>query len=145
MSLPHSQLAALHRGLAEHERRVAQLREGIRLAKEEVEFHKLLLDFAQNERTIAALHELHDRAALMEELVDDPMGYCRERGIPIPEGVTLFPTRDAVSVHLRCGAWEMKIGWNCKTGLFAEPPQGPSACLDPRFMSSVDPGSGLDE
>jgi hypothetical protein len=141
MSLPHSQLAELHKGLAAHERRVAQLREGVRLAREEEGFHKLLIDFVQNDRTIKVLNELHDRADLMEEIADDPMGYCRERGIPLPDGVTVAMIRDGVAVTLRHGRWEMVIGWKSKTGVFAEPPKGPAASLSPRFMSSVDPES----
>jgi hypothetical protein len=142
MPLPHEQLAEFRKGLAEHERRVAQLREGIRLAREEIEFHQLLLGFAQNERTIAALHELHDRHDLLAELVQDPTDYCQARGIPVPQGVTLVPTAGGVAVDLQYGAWSMRVGWNLQTGLFADTPRGPAASLSSRFMSSVNAEHG---
>ena len=138
MSLPEAQLEEFQKGIAAHERRVAQLQEGIRLATEEEGFHRLLLDFLQNDRTIASLNELYDRSDLVEELSSDPMQYCQKRGIPLPEGVTVTTVARGVAVNLSQGPWEMVIGWDPKTGVFAEPPKGPAACLSTRFMSSVE-------
>jgi hypothetical protein len=142
MPLPRKHLASFYDSLARHEQRVAQLREGIRLAEEEAEFHKVLLDFAANERTIAALEELYDRPDLVSELSDDPAGYCRKRNIYLPEGVTLAAVKEEdsphVTAHLRRGPWDMEIGWDYRKGFFATPPTGPAASLSSRFMSSVE-------
>lgn len=139
MPLPNTQLAQFHSGLAEHERRIAQLQEGIKLAREELEFHRLLLRFAQNEQTIATLHELHDQPDSVAELQVDPMQYLREKRVPLPDGVTVAATDKGARATLRTESWQMVIGWDHEVGFFAEPPKGPAACLSTRFMSSVEP------
>src|SRR3569833_1348972 len=137
MPLPHSQLAMFHRDLASHEQRVYQLREGIRLAQEEIEFHQLLLNLTQDPRILTILDELHDRPDLIKELSADPMQYVQQRGVSLPDGGLLGVQGGDITLRLRTNAWGMNVGWSVKKGFWADPPEGPAACLSTRFLGSV--------
>jgi hypothetical protein len=89
LSLPDEHLDWLREHGATHVRRLAELREGIRLAEEEAAFQELLLDLAQNDRLFEALGELYNDAELTSRFARDPLGYGREENILLPEGVTL--------------------------------------------------------
>ena len=146
MSLPEEHLDWVREGIAGHERRIAQLREGVRLAEEEASFHEVLLDLGRNDRLIEAIGELYDDTDLTSRFARDPLGYCREEDILLPEGVTLTVSavdkekgRSArLAVDVRYGAWAMEIVWDPEDGWFASPATGPAEALDPRFMSSID-------
>ena len=146
MSLPEEQLDWVRESIVGHERRIAQLREGIRLAEEEIGFHEVLLDLGHNDRLIEVIGELYDDTDLTSRFARDPLGYCREEDAPLPEGVTLTVSavdpekgRSArLAIDVRYGAWAMEIVWDPEDGWFASPSTGPAEVLSPRFMSSID-------
>jgi hypothetical protein len=141
--LPDEQLDWLRERVTSHVRRLAQLREVIRRAEEEAAFQELLLDFAQNNRLFEALGELYDNADLTSRVARDPLGYCRERDIPLPEGVTLSAVEregraPRLVAHLRHGAWAMEVGWDRKGGFFASPPEEPAENLSSLFIDGIE-------
>jgi hypothetical protein len=126
MPLPTPQLVALRGGINGHERRLARLREFIRLAEEEAAVHEALLALARNDRLLAAFGDLHEDAGLTSRFARDPQGYCRQEHIRLPEGVTLHPAeRVEASVRLtgllRHGAWEVEFTWDQEGGFSATP------------------------
>jgi len=143
LSLQEEQLDWVREGIAGHERRIAQLRAGIRLAEEEIGFHEVLLDLGRNHRLIEAIGELYDDTDLTSRFARDPHGYCREEDISLPEGVTLTVStvdrkegRSArLAIDVRYGLWAMEIVWDPETGFSASPAMGPAEALSPRFMS----------
>jgi hypothetical protein len=101
MTLPKEHLDWLSEAVGNHERRRAQLREGIRLAEEEAAFQEVLLDLAHNDRLIDALGELYEDVSLTSKFARGPLGYCREENIPLPEGVRLRVPNKTSSRQLR--------------------------------------------
>lgn len=143
LSLPDEQLSWLRDHVDNHVRRLAQLREGIRLAEEEAAFQEVVLELARNDRLFEALGELYNDAELTSRVARDPLGYCREEDIPLPEGVTLSAVNTEgqstrLVAHVRYGAWAMEVGWDREGGFFASPPTGPAAAMSGWFMSSVE-------
>jgi hypothetical protein len=150
MPLPDEHLDWLREHIADHERRLAQLREGIRLAEEEAGFHEVLLDLARNDQLIeAAVRELYDDTDVTSPFARDPIGYCREQGIPLPEGVTLRVSavdreegRSArLTVDVRYGPWAGEIFWDPVDGFNARPSTGPAEVLSTRFMNNIEVAS----
>ena len=124
-------------------RRLAQLREGIRLAEEEAAFHKVVLDLLRNDRLLEALGELYDDEELTSRVARDPLDYCRRQEIPLPEGVTLSAVDGEggsarLVARVKYGAWAMEAGWDHEAGFFADRPTGPAAAMSAWFMSSVE-------
>jgi hypothetical protein len=118
--------AALRDDVISHERRIAQLREEIRLAQEEVELHEVVLDLARNDQLIAAIGELYEDSALTSTFASDPDRHCREGNIPLPEGVTLRPLdtegpSPRLTAHVRRGTWDMEVVWDREIGFFVRP------------------------
>jgi hypothetical protein len=146
LSLPEKHLDWLREGVATHLQRLDQLREVIRRAEEEVAFEELLLDFVQNGQLLEALGELYDDAYLTSRVARDPLGYCREKDISLPEGVTLSAVEregraPRLVAHLRQGSWAMEVGWDRKAGFFASPPEEPAENLSALNISSIEVSS----
>jgi hypothetical protein len=146
LSLPEEQLDWVRESIVGHERRIAQLREGIRLAEEEIRFHEVLLDLGHNDRLIEAIGELYDDPDLTSRFARDPVGYCREEAAPLPDGVTLRVSAvdrekgrlARLAIDVRSGDWAMQIVWDPEHGVVASPSTGPAEALSPRFMSSIE-------
>jgi len=146
MPMPGQQLTWVRNALADHERRLAQLRRGIRLAEEEIAFEEILVSLARNDKLLDMVVELFDDASLAVEVARDPLGHCRAKGVELPHGVTLggefAEEADVQSVKLTAlvtyGNWAMEIVWDSVSGLSATPPLGPPESLSARFMSSVE-------
>jgi hypothetical protein len=146
VGLPKEHLDWIRATVADHQRRLAQLREGVRLAEEEIAFQEAVLELARNDQLIETLGALHeDPSALTSTFAHDPDGYCRENNIPLPEGATLSaisaveregPVRLAAQV--RRGPWAVEIVWDREAGFSASPSTGPVESLTPRFMSSIE-------
>jgi len=141
--LPNEHLNGLRDHVDNHVRRLAQLREGIRLAEEEAAFQEVVLDLARNDRLFEALGELYNDAELTSTVARDPLGYVRKEDIPLPEGVTLSAVdregrTPRLVAHVRYGAWAMEVGWDREDGFFASHPTGPAAAMSGWFMSSVE-------
>lgn len=119
-------LEALRADVASHETRIAQLREQIRLAEQELELHEVVLELAHNSPLIAAVGELYDDSAVTSKFASDPLQYCHDENIPLPEGVTLRPgDPDAppprLTARVRRGALDMEIVWEREAGFFVRP------------------------
>lgn len=106
MAIPSRQRAELRLGVAEHERRIAELRAVIRMAEEEIAVHETLVALSREEPVTAALD-----------------------GVPVdaqalPEGVTLEDgdaVAGRVTGRVRRGGWEVAVGWDRDGGFFAAP------------------------
>jgi hypothetical protein len=118
--------AELRSDILSHQRRIAELREQVRIAEEEVEFHEVVLDLARNHQLIAAIGNLYNDSALSSTFANDPHRYCRETGIPLPEGTTLSPVdKDGpiprLTARVRRGSWDMEVVWDREAGFFVRP------------------------
>jgi hypothetical protein len=146
MGLPKEHVDWIRATVADHQRRLAQLREGVRLAEEEITFQEMVLDLARNDRLLEALEELHDDPSRTSKLARDPLGYCRDENIPLPEGVELRALSPVdkegesarLAAHVRHGPWAVEIVWDREAGFSVSPTTGPAESLSPRFMSSID-------
>jgi hypothetical protein len=144
MGLPKEHLDWIRTTVADHQRRIAQLREGIRLAEEEIAFQEMLLDLARNDRLIEALGEVHEDPSLRSKFARDPLGYCHDNNIPLPEGAMLSALADEgegalrLAAHVRHGPWAVEIVWDREAGFSASTATGPAESLTPRFMSSIE-------
>lgn len=128
-------LAELQNDVTSHQRRVAQLREEIRRAEEEISFHEVVLDLAHNRQLIETVVNLSDDSGFKSAFATDPHQYCREADIALPEGVTLRPLdtehpSPRLTAHVRRGAWDMEIVWERDVGFFVRPYLGPTAIGD---------------
>ena len=72
-----------------HEHRIEELRREIYAAQQEVAIHELILDLAQNDPLMTALGRLCENANDGLRFARDPLRYCREQGISLPNVVTL--------------------------------------------------------
>lgn len=133
MAIPEEHVTALRQDVASHERRIAQLREGIRLAEEEVALHEALLDLARNDQLMAAVGDLYDDSALTAGFAIDPAGHLQEKKVPLPDGVTLSPIdtegpTPRLIARVKRGSFDMEVVWERETGFFlrqALPPEPP--------------------
>jgi hypothetical protein len=127
MALPPEQVASLRDGIEAHTQRITELREWIKLAEEEISLHEALRDFVGDERLGAALGEVFDKPALTSELARDPLRYCREKDVVLPEGLTLAAVETRaepstrLTAHLTYGAWDVEAVWDSEAGFFARP------------------------
>jgi hypothetical protein len=136
MSLPDEHAAALRDDVVAHERRITQLRAGIRLAEDEIELHEVILDLARNEQLIAAVGELYESSGLTSKFASDPQRHCEEQKITLPEGVTLTAIAGEapsprLTARVRRGAWDMEIVWERDVGFVVRPALPP----EPRFTN----------
>jgi hypothetical protein len=136
VSLPEEHLAGLRESVEDHERRLAQLREGIRLAEEEAAVHEALLDLARNERLIRLLGKMHEDSSLFSRFARDPLGCCQEENVSLPKCITLnalekeAPTR--LTGNVRHGSWDVEVAWDREGGFSARPLSGePSNEIQP--------------
>ncbi|MDF9749193.1 hypothetical protein [Arthrobacter sp. ES3-54] len=118
--------ATLEKDVIEHQLKIAQLRERIRIAEDEIELHEVVLELTRNRRLIDAISEFSDVGSSASNFVRDPLQYCREENIPLPEGVTLYPPNSYDPSHLptarvRRGMWDMEIIWDGETGFLMRP------------------------
>lgn len=119
----HESHVAAARGNREmHERRVRALQELIRRAEAEVAVHEALIALARDDRLLAAVSRHHKDPSAVAELI----GEGQERAISLPPAVKIDSiAADAPSprltARLRCGDWDVKIGWEPERGFFAEP------------------------
>jgi hypothetical protein len=142
VSLPERHLAGLRESVENHQRRLAQLREGIRLAEEEVAVHEAILDLAGNEQLITLLANMYEDRDLTARFARDPVGFCHEGSISLPGCVTLnavdeaAPTR--LTANVRYGTWDVEILWDREMGFSARPLAGqPSNEVQPLTLPTA--------
>jgi hypothetical protein len=131
MPLPEEYLASFRNDIVSHERRIAELRKAIRLAEEEVALHEVILSLAHNDRLISAVGDLYDESNLTSKFRSDPLLYCQEENIPLPEGVTLSSVdtegpSPRLTALVRRGSFDMEIVWERDAGFFVRPALPPS-------------------
>ena len=77
-------MSGLQKSVERHEQRLAELRQMIRHAEEEVAFHQAMVDLARNGRLIALISKCSDNPTLPSRLACDPLGICREESVTYP-------------------------------------------------------------
>jgi hypothetical protein len=125
-------LSELRNDVNSHQRRITQLQEEIRLAEEEIRLHDVVLELAHNRQLIEAVVDLSDDSGLKSTFATDPLRYCGDAGIALPEGVTLRPVdtkhpSPRLTARVQRGAWDMEIVWERDVGFFVRPYLGPTA------------------
>jgi hypothetical protein len=148
MPVPAEHVAALHHNVEQHERRLAELRKVIHFAEEEAAVHEALIALARNDRLIAAAGEYCDDATLVSAFAADPHGRLQREGIVLPEGVTFDAIAEdesssRLAAQLRCGVWNVEVGWERERGFFAIPDTRRLRQL-PAVVSFVDT-AGIDD
>jgi hypothetical protein len=119
-------LAALRADVVSHEGRIAQLRDEVRLAEEEIAVHEVILELARNQRLIALVGDLYDDSALTSTFASDPLRYCQEENIPLPDGVTLSPVdtegpSPRIMARVTRGTSDVEIVWERESGFLVRP------------------------
>jgi hypothetical protein len=126
MPIPEEHVTALQQDVTSHERRIAQLREGIRLAEEEVALHEVVLDLARNDQLMAAVGELYEDSALTAGFATDPVGHLQHKKVSLPQGVTLSPIdtegpSPRLIARVRRGSFDVEVVWEREAGFFVRP------------------------
>lgn len=118
--------ATLEKDIMSHQLKIAQLREKIRIAEDEIELHEVVLELARNRRLVEAVGEFSGAGNSPSDFARDPLQYCREENISLPEGVVLYPADSYEPSHLptarvRRGVWDMEVVWDGKMGFLVRP------------------------
>ena len=127
MPLPESHLDALQESVAAHETRIAQLREAIRHAEEEIAMHELLVALARNDALLDAVGQVYEGAD--EEggisIADDPAGYCAQHGITVPSGVTIHRREanrpDGLRGRVQFWNCDVEVSWDRESRFRTKP------------------------
>jgi hypothetical protein len=107
--------------------RIAELRAAISLAEEEAALHQALLDLVRSDWFTAMLGELYDDPKLVTKVARDPFGYCQEKKVALPEGLTLSAVEVSkepstrLTAYLRYADWNVQAIWDHKGGFYARP------------------------
>jgi hypothetical protein len=119
-------IARLRGDVDVHVRRLAELHELIRRAEEEAAVHEALIALARNDHLLAAAARHQEDPDAVLALVGDRQETRDDEGIPLPDSVTIDlvaadKPSSRVTGHLRCGGWDVEIGWEPERGFFAIP------------------------
>lgn len=121
MPLPPEHLSRLAEDLKNHERRLEELRESIRLQQDEIAVHETVLKLGQDKRLLDALNELYDTPATAKALRSNAKEHFRSKGVPFPDNADLrvvddAPDRIALEAELQQGAYRYKVTWSRSDG-----------------------------
>jgi hypothetical protein len=122
--LPREQLTSLRERIADLEQRSAVLREVIRDIEEEIALQEALRDLAQNEKLVEMVGEVQDNPKLASSLARAPQQYFEDKGVRLPENVTLNAVAadesvERLTANLRVGSRNVEVGWDRESGFFA--------------------------
>jgi hypothetical protein len=122
MNTPEELHAALAKDIASHVQRIDKLKEIVRLAEEEIAFHEALIELSDNKSLIEAIGDLLESPS-SPSLSSDPRQYCADKGIALPEGVSLEPadasgSPNRVMAKVRRGAIEAQVVWDQGAGFY---------------------------
>jgi hypothetical protein len=122
--LPKEHLTGLRESVEDLDQRIAELRKIIRDIEEEIALQQALRDLAQNEQLIEMVGEVQGNPNLAASLVCAPQQYFGEKGVRLPENVTLNEvTADEsgkrLTAKLSVGSRNVEVGWDPESGFFA--------------------------
>jgi hypothetical protein len=142
MSQPTEQFAELRQGAGAHERRIAELRDVIRLAQEEIGLHEALLEVSRDNHIEETITQFRDDPSLISGFAEDPLGFCGEHEISFPQGLTLIAAQvtdepsTRITAYFSYGDWNVEAVWDLEQGFNARPRRNYFSSRPPKRLSS---------
>jgi hypothetical protein len=130
MTILEEHRVLLRQDIVAHERLIAQRRQEIRLAEQEIALHEVLIELARNDQLLAAVGELYEDSGLTSTFANDPLRHCQEQDIPLPKGVTLSPVdtegpSPRLTARVTRGVWDVEVVWDREVGFLVRPAPPP--------------------
>jgi hypothetical protein len=120
MPVPDKHLERLKEDLEGRERWLGTLRLHLAALQDEANAHEIILALGRDPNLRRVLGELYDRPDLDDRIAEDPRSFFEEKGVDIPEGVTLTSNsaRSSLEASFQTTTVEFGVGWSRQDGFY---------------------------